>query len=183
MKNKESLVETMVESTQVFNGGFMNVFSDKILLPNEKTAVREYIKHPGASCIIAITDNNEVILEYQYRYPVKKTLLELPAGKLDENESALECAKRELEEETGYTAKNWVELGTCLPCIAYSTEKIVYFLATGLTKGTQHLDDGEFLEIFTMPLEELLNLAYNGEIQDSKTISALMLYIGYTRRL
>jgi ADP-ribose pyrophosphatase len=109
-------------------------------------------------------------------------MLELPAGKLEPQELPLICAKRELEEETGYTAKNWIELGTCLPCIGYSTEKIVYFLATELTQGSANLDDGEFLETISMPLDEFMLMVYNGEVTDSKTLSGMILYLGYLHK-
>ncbi|MFN8770004.1 MAG: NUDIX domain-containing protein [Neisseriaceae bacterium] len=182
MAKKNHLIEKAVESKQVYDGSFLQVMCDKVILPNDKPTTREYINHPGAACIIAIDSNNEVVLEYQYRYPIDKVMLEFPAGKLEQGESPLNCAKREFQEETGYTAQNWLELGICLPCIAYSTEKIIYYLATGLTKGPHNLDDGELLETLTMPIDNLLQMAYNGEIQDSKTLSGIMLYIGYMHR-
>ena len=144
MTNIHNLVETTIESSEIFRGNFMKVKCDTVRLPDGKKAMREYINHSGATCIIAITNNNEIILEYQYRYPVSKVMLELPAGKLEKDEAPLICAQREFKEETGYSASKWVKLGTCLPCIGYSTEKIIYFLATELSSGEPHLDDGEF---------------------------------------
>ncbi len=183
MTHTDHLIEKTIESKEIFNGNFIKVKCDTVQLPNGKNAMREYITHSGATCIIAITDNNEIILEYQYRYPVAKIILELPAGKLEINESPLLCAQREFKEETGYTALNWIELGTCLPCIGYSTEKIIYFLATDLTSGNTKLDDGEFLETTIMPFNTLMEMAYNGEIEDSKTLSGIMLYLGYLNKI
>jgi ADP-ribose pyrophosphatase len=181
-KSTKNLIEKTIESQQLFCGNFIKVMRDTIELPNGKSATREYITHSGATCIIALTNNNDIILEYQYRHPVGKIMLELPAGKLEAQESPLDCAKRELKEETGYTANNWIALGTCLPCIGYSTEKIIYFLATELTKGDPNPDDGEFLETISMPLKEFMDMIYNGDISDSKTLSGMMLYLGHINK-
>ena len=177
------LIETTQSSSQVYQGSFLKVMHDKVLLPNGHIAVREYIRHPRAAAVLALTTDNKIILEYQYRYPTKQTLLEIPAGKIDNPETPLECAKRELLEETGYIAKNWVLLGECLPCIAYSDEKISYFLATDLHLTQSNLDAGELLQVTTMDVEEFINLAYLGKIQDSKTLSGIMLYLGYARKI
>lgn len=174
-----NLNEEAISSVKEFHGNFIELYKDIVKMPDGKEATREYIKHSGAACIIAINENNEVIIEHQYRYSVKEVLLELPAGKIDNGENPLQCAKRELAEETGYQAKTWIELGVCLPCIAYSTEIITYFVATELILGEANLDEGEFIEVSTMPIEELINMAYNGKIKDSKTLSGLMLYLGY----
>lgn len=182
MEDKEYLQEKTVTSQKVYSGNFLQAFCDTVTLPNNQQATREYIKHPGAACIIAITSNNEIILEYQYRYPIGEVILELPAGKLDPGELPLDCAKREFKEETGYIARNWLELGTCLPCIAYSTEKIIYFLATDLTKHEANPDNGEFIETIIMPLDNLFQLVHQGKIQDSKTLSGLMLYLTHKQK-
>ena len=182
MTTLTNLIETTIDSTQIFKGNFMTVMCDTVELPDGKHALREYIKHSGASCIIAITHNNEIILEHQYRHSVKKVMLELPAGKLEVLEAPLDCARREFVEETGYTAKNWVELGTCLPCIGYSSEKIIYFLATELISGATKLDDGEFVDTITMPFNQFIDMIYNGEIDDSKTLAGIMLYLGFLKK-
>ena len=181
MSNPENLVEKSLTSKELFRGMFMQVMHDTVELPDGKIASREYIRHNGAVAIIAITKNNEIVIERQYRHPVGQIMLELPAGKLDkgEQEHPLKAAQRELHEETGYTADNWVELATCLPCIGYSSEKITYYLATALTAGPAKLDEGEFVETFTVPVEEFMAMAYNGEVTDSKTLAGLMLYQGY----
>jgi ADP-ribose pyrophosphatase len=181
MSSPENLTEKTINSKELFRGLFMQVMHDTVELPDGKIASREYIKHNGAVAIIAITDDNHIVIERQYRHPVGQIMLELPAGKLDKGEenNPIEAAKRELLEETGYTATNWIELTTCLPCIGYSSEKITYFLATGLVAGTPKLDEGEFVETFTIPFSEFLNMAYNGEITDSKTLAGIMLYQGH----
>jgi len=179
---KSNLYEKQLHSEKVFSGDFIELYRDTVELPNHKQATREYFKHSGAACIIALNAQDEVIIEYQYRYPVGEVMLELPAGKIDKGETALACAKRELHEETGYEASEWISLGECLPCIAYSTEVISYFLARDLIKKQQQLDDGEFIEVATMKMTDLIQKAYVGEIKDSKTLSGIMLYLGYIAR-
>lgn len=181
MKNT-NLNEILVSSERVFAGEFMQVMRDYVSLPNGRTAVREYIKHSGAAAIIAITTNQEIVLEYQYRHPVGKVMLEIPAGKLDPNEDDLAAAKRELFEETGYSSEKWTKLGTCLPCIGYSNEKITYFLAENVIPGSATLDEGELLETHLMPIDKFMQLAYSGQIEDSKTLAGLILYQGYKLR-
>ncbi len=173
------LEETLIDSIQIASGKWIQITHDTVKLPNGQTAFREYIKHSGASAIIAITENNQIVLEYQYRHPVESIMLEIPAGKLDHKEDPLNAAKRELLEETGYSAKNWLQLGSCFPCIGYSTEKIIYYLALDLVAGTQKLDEGEFLETILMDVDKCFDMAYRGEITDSKTLAGLMLYQGY----
>ena len=184
MSDPKKLIETTITSKELFNGLFLKVMHDTVLLPDGETAPREYIKHSGAIAIIAITEDNQIIVERQYRHPVGQIMLEIPAGKLDpgEENDKLSAAKRELLEETGFIAKKWVELSTCLPCIGYSTEKITYFLATDLVAGTPQLDVGEFIETLTIPVDEFMDMAYNGDISDTKTLAGLMLYQGYLRK-
>jgi ADP-ribose pyrophosphatase len=179
IKSKRNIIEELIESNNIFNGDFLRVMNDKIKLPDNTITTREWVKFGRASAIIAINDNNEIILEHQYRHPVSRIMIEIPAGKTENDESPLVSAKRELLEETGYSANDWVELGTCLPSIGYSNEEITYFLAKKLTLGQQNLDAGEFLEVFTVHIDECINAIYNNEITDSKTITGLMLYQGY----
>lgn len=171
----ERLAEKKVSSEEIFNGRILHVFNDDVKLVNGSVVGREVIRHIGAVCMIPITDDGNVILERQYRYPIDQVITEIPAGKLDSpDEDRLDAAKRELKEETGYTARNWVDLGLFYCAAAYSDEKITMYLATGLEKGEQKLDEDEFLDIFEMPLDEAIKLVMDGEITDAKTQAGLL---------
>lgn len=164
------LEERRLASEMIFDGTVLHVYKDDIGLPNGDTAVREVIRHIGAVCVVPVTDDGNIILERQFRYAVGQVITEIPAGKLDfTGEVPLDAAKRELREETGYSAENWRELGVFYPAAAYSDERITMFLATGLKKGEQNLDRDEFLYFFEMPLKEAYEKVMNGEITDSKT--------------
>ncbi len=182
MSNPKNLIEKLISSKQLFNGMFMRLMHDKVELPDGSEGVREYILHNGAVAIIAITKDNHIVLERQYRHPVKQIMLEIPAGKLEPAEIELNAAKRELKEETGYSTDSWIRLGHCLPCIGYSNEKIIYYLAQNVVPGKAMLDIGEFVETFTIPFNEFVDMAHNGEITDSKTLAGLMLYLGYLNK-
>lgn len=168
------LKEVPLHSDRVFDGTFLHVNRDTVRLPDGKQTLREYVVHPGAVMIIALFDDGRVVLERQYRYPLHRAFIEFPAGKIDTDEPPLSTAKRELQEETGYTAKVWNHLCTIHNAIAYSDEHIELYLATGLSSGEQRLDAGEFLDVFTMPAEELPDLVRRGEITDVKTIIGSM---------
>lgn len=172
-KKSQDLTETQVSSRNVFDGELLHVYQDKARLPDGKVKVREYITHPGAVVIIPLLDNGELILERQHRYPLHRDFYELPAGKIDQNEDPLSCAKRELLEETGYVADSWRYLATLHPCIGYSNEKLIYYLATGLAFREASLDDGEHLEVFTLPLITALEWVNAGKITDNKSVSGL----------
>jgi len=178
----DSLVEQTISSEDIASGRFIRIKKDIVLLPDGKQATREYVVHPGAVAILALDNNGKIVMERQYRHSVAQVMLEIPAGKLDPQELELDCAKRELFEETGYTSADWIYLGSCLPCIGYSTERIAYFVARNIKSGIGQLDDGEFLEVILMPLEDVFNMAYCGELPDSKTLSGLMLLHGYLQR-
>ncbi|WP_338620682.1 NUDIX hydrolase [Paludibacterium sp. THUN1379] len=167
------LTEKMIDSQLVFEGGFLKVRRDRIQLPDGSEGWREYIRHPGAVAVLALTDDQQVVLERQYRYPSGREFLEIPAGKLDQGESHEACGRRELLEETGYVAREWVFLGTAHPCIGYADEQIHYFLARGLSQSARQLDDGEFLEVVTLPLAEVTAMTLNGAICDSKSLVGL----------
>ena len=167
------LIETTESSEEVFSGVFLKVVRDEVRLPDGAITAREYIHHTGAVAVVAITDEGRVVMERQYRHPLKQVFLEIPAGKLEAGEDALVCAQRELLEETGFTAAAWMPLGVMHPCIGYADESIQYFLARGLVRGTRILDDGEFLDVLEMPFEAVIAGALDGRITDGKTIAGL----------
>ncbi len=142
------LREDRVDGKLVYDGSFLKVQSDTVRLPDGKHAVREYIRHPGAVVILPLFDDGSVLLERQFRYPLDQVFIEFPAGKIDPGEESLTCAKRELLEETGYSARDWQFLCTIHNAIAYSDEHLDIYLARGLTEGERRLDDGEFLDVF-----------------------------------
>ncbi|BAN23490.1 NUDIX domain-containing protein [Caballeronia insecticola] len=168
--NDDGLIEKKVESVTLHEGKFLTLKRDTVELPDGKHATREFVEHPGAVMILPVFDDGRVLLERQFRYPVGRVLLEFPAGKLDPNEDELTCAKRELQEETGYTAREWVFLTRIHPVISYSTEFIDLYLARGLTAGDARLDEGEFLETFIADEAQLMRWVKDGSISDVKTI-------------
>ena len=168
------LSESQIEGTQVFRGKLLDVRLDRVRLPNGHEATREYVVHQGAAVVIPVLDSGELIFEKQFRYPVGRVLIEFPAGKIDPGEDPFATAKRELLEETGYSASDWRYVGVMHPCIGYSNERIEIFLARGLIKATeQQLDHGEFLELINFGLDEALCAVRSGAITDAKTITAL----------
>ena len=172
----QHLREERIAGEDIYGGIFLKMKRDRVSLPNGQEAVREYLTHPGAVAIVALLDDGRVLLERQYRYPIAKACIEIPAGKLDLNEDPLLCAQRELAEETGYTATKWSYIRRIHPVISYSTEFIDIYLAQGLVPGASHLDEEEFLDVFAAPLEQLIAWVEEGEITDVKTtISAYWL--------
>ena len=169
------LIERQLDSKLIFDGRILHVYDDTVSLPNGHTASRELIRHVGAVCVLPLTDDGNVIVERQYRYPVGRVLTEIPAGKLDSKQEDHEsAARRELREETGCVADELVDLGVFYPAPAYSDEAIRMFLARGLHMGEQHLDEGEFLNVEHVPLEDLVRQVLAGEIPDVKTQSAVL---------
>ncbi len=166
----QHLKESQVDSALAYGGHFLKVQRDTVRLPDGKTTAREYIKHPGAVVILPLFEDGSVLLERQFRYPLHQVFIEFPAGKIDPNEDPLACAKRELQEETGYTATDWKFVCTIHNAIAYSNEHLDIFLARGLTAGKSKLDDGEFLETFTAPVADMLTWIREGKITDVKTV-------------
>ena len=166
----EHLAEKKISGEGVYDGIFLKMKRDTVSLPDGQYAVREYLEHPGAVAILAVLDDGRILLERQYRYPIAQAVIEIPAGKLNAGEDPLLCAQRELQEETGYTAKHWSKIRRIHPVISYSTEFIDIYLAEGLSPGPARLDEEEFLDVFASPLEELLNWVETGKITDVKTI-------------
>ncbi|MCE4555968.1 NUDIX hydrolase [Pelomonas sp. P8] len=170
----DHLVERLLDSTQVYQGHFLDVRRDSVVLPDGRTAHREYIRHPGAVMIVPLLDDGRLLMERQYRYPMGRVMLEFPAGKLDAGESPLVCGQRELLEETGYSAAEWAYAGVLHNAIAYSDEGIHIYFARGLTQGAQQLDEGEFVELVSHTAEELDAAAARGELTDAKTLIGLL---------
>jgi len=164
------LRETQVASALMHQGKFLTLKQDIVRLPDGRNASREYLIHPGAVMMIPLFDDGTVLMERQFRYPVGKVMIEFPAGKLDPQEGALTCGKRELREETGYTAERWDYLTRIHPVISYSTEFIDIYLARDLKQGVAMLDEGEFLETFITPAGQLIDWVREGKISDVKTI-------------
>lgn len=174
MSCDEHLIESEIASEVVFKGVLLEVRKDRVQLPNGQESVREYIVHPGAVVILAFLDNGNLLFERQFRYPLRRVFLELPAGKIDHGEATIDTARRELLEETGYTAQEWEYLGVMHPCIGYSDERIEVFSARGLhLAGEKKLDHNEFLDVVELSPEAARQAVWNGQITDAKTISSL----------
>ena len=167
------LKETRLDSELMYDGNFIQVRKDNVRLPDGAVSSREYINHPGAVAVLALLDNGNLVMERQYRYAPQREFIELPAGKIDHGEDILVCAKRELLEETGYVANEWIHLTTAWPCIGYADERMEYFLARVLRPQGSNLDDGEFLEVFELSLQEAIEWIRLGKINESKTIVGL----------
>ena len=171
----ENLTEVKTGSQEIFDGVILHVFKDTVKLPNGNPATREVIRHVGAVGVIPVTDDGKVIVERQFRYPLNRVITEIPAGKLDSfTEDRLSAAQRELEEETGYTAKEWIDMGDYYPTPAYCDERITLYLARGLALGQRHLDEDEFLNFEAVPLETLVEQVMDSTITDGKTQVAIL---------
>ena len=174
MSHDSHLIESEVSSERVFDGALLHVRKDTVLLPNGQHSIREYIVHPGAVVVLAFLDNGNLLFERQFRYPLRRVFLELPAGKIDPGESIIDTARRELREETDYVASEWEYLGVMHPCIGYSDERIEIFAARGLRlAGEKALDHNEFLEIVELSPAEAKQAVWDGRISDAKTITSL----------
>jgi ADP-ribose pyrophosphatase len=168
------LRELTVSSEQVWQGRFLDVRRDTVALPNGAHTTREYILHNGAVMVVPILDDGRLVMERQFRYPLRRVMLEFPAGKIDDGESPFVCGVRELEEETGYRAREWARAGLLHNAMAYSDEGIEIWFARGLTRGAAKLDDEEFLEIVTHSEAEIEALCANGGITDAKSLIGLL---------
>ena len=174
MSLKGDFTETQVESKVVYDGKLLKVIEDKVRLPDGKHTVREYIRHPGACMMIAFLDPQTILLERQFRYPLGRHFIELPAGKIERGEDPLATAKRELREECGYEAASWRHLATLHPCIGYADERIELYLARDLTFVGHALDDDEFLEVLHVTVDEALEWVRTGRITEPKAITGLL---------
>ena len=169
-----NLKETCLSSEHIYKGKFLDVWKDKVELPNEKTSSREYIKHPGAVVIIPVLPDGKIGLIRQYRYPMGMEQIELPAGKLDKNEDHLDTAKRELEEEIGYRANSMKEITEIHPCIGYSDERMWIYLAEELTYTKTNQDLDEFVELMPTELNDSVEMIWSGKITDVKSIIGIL---------
>jgi ADP-ribose pyrophosphatase len=171
----KDLTEQRIASELVFDGKLLKVYRDQVRLPDGSHGEREYIRHPGAVAVVPLFDDRSVLLERQFRYPQGRVFIEVPAGKLEPNEPHLDTAKRELLEETGYSAAEWTRLGVIHTAIAYTNEAIEIFIARKLRQeGAAQLDAGEFVETLIVPFDEAIAMVRDGRITDSKTVAALL---------
>jgi ADP-ribose pyrophosphatase len=177
----DDLVEHTLASESRYDGRLLHVKEDRVRLPDGSETRREYIDHPGAVAIIAVLDDGRIVLERQYRYPLQRDFIEIPAGKIDPGEQDLLTAQRELQEETGYVALRWQHLITTHPCIGYSNERIEFFVAEGLQLKQHQREAGEFLDVFNVPLDVALEWIRNGTITDTKTITGLLWYATFRK--
>lgn len=173
-KAGQDMSEKQLTCQTVFKGKLLHVVSDTVRLSNGHETVREYIRHSGAAMIIAMADENTIVLVRQYRYPLDSHFIELPAGKIDPGEESMDTAKRELREECGYDAKAWRHLTTLHPCIGYANERIELYLARDLVAVGQQLDDDELLEVLHVPVTEALLWVRDGKITEAKAVTGLL---------
>ncbi len=168
------LVERKTASQELFKGHFLHAMRDTVALPDGSTATREYVVHPGAVMVIPLLDDGRLVLERQFRYPVGQVMVEFPAGKIDPGEPVFDCARRELLEETGYTARQWARAGQMHPVISYSTEFIDIWFARGLQMVGRKLDAGEFLDVITATPQQLIDWCRDGRVTDAKTLAGAL---------
>lgn len=166
--------EKTLAEKEIFNGRIITVHVDDIELPDGTKGFREVVEHSGGVCVAALTEDNKLKFVRQYRYPYKKVLLELPAGKLEKGEEPMKAGIRELEEECGIVADKVVSMGCIYPTVAYCSEIIYLYLATGLKETQQKLDEGEFVSVEEIALSEAVEMVMNGEIRDSKTVALIL---------
>lgn len=168
------LKEKTLKENVIFQGRIITLHVDDVELPDGQKAIREIVEHSGGVCVAALTEEKELYFVRQYRYPYKKVLIELPAGKLEKGEDPLEAGMRELEEECGLVADEVISMGTVYPTVAYCSEIIHLFAARGLKETSQHLDEGEYLDVEKIPLDTAVEMVMNGEISDSKTVALVL---------
>ncbi len=165
------LKEKILNEKLIYEGNFIDILNVDVILPNGKGTSRDVVKHPGATAIIAFLDEDNIILVEQFRLPLNRNLLEIPAGKLNKNEEPIACAKRELQEETGYIANNLEYLGCIATAPGFCDEIIYLYKATNLTLGNKDEDDDEFTNVKIININKVKEMIKKGEIIDGKTIS------------
>ena len=170
----EDFSETCLSSRVAFKGALLQVIEDTVRLPDGGEARREYIRHPGACMMLAFLDERTIIFERQFRYPMRRHFIELPAGKIENGEDPLATAVRELREECGYEAATWRHIATLHPCIGYADERIELFMARDLKYVGHTLDEGEFLEVFALTIDEALQWIREGRITEAKAVTGLL---------
>lgn len=178
-----SLEETILDSRRAFDGGFLKVDAVDVKLPNGNVKTHEVVRHPGAVCIIALDDNERILLVRQYRTSLERVTIEVPAGKLDAGEDPLDAVRRELSEETGYTAQNIRRIASIAPAAGYSDEIIHLYMATDLSAGPAHPDEDEFIAAEWVDLECFIDSVLDGRIEDSKTVIAALICDALRHRL
>jgi len=166
----DPLAEATLDSRIEYDGVFLRLYVDTVRAPDGHVTTREYVRHPGAVMMIPLLDDGQVVLERQFRYPLGRSFIEFPAGKIERDEEVLACARRELLEETGYVASDWTWLGRIHNAIGYSDERIEVYVARGLSHQGGRTDDGEVLEVFTAPWTDMLDWVRDGTVTDVKTI-------------
>lgn len=173
MLKHSNLIEKCLESKNIFTGKLLNVLCDKVVLPDGRESTREYIKHPGASVVIPYLNDKRVLLIRQFRYPVNRVMIELPAGKIDPDESPENTIKRELEEETGYSSNNIIKLCMIHTCVGYSDELLHLFWAYDLKPCINKPDYDEKIELLPMNINDAMEMIYSGKLTDAKSIIGL----------
>ncbi len=172
----QELIEEKISEENIFDGVLLHLQRDTVKLPSGKETAREWVRHPGAASVLPILPNGNIILVKQYRYPIGKVTLEVPAGKLDKNEDPLNCAMRELEEETGYVADKIKKMTTIATTVGFSNEVIHLYVADNLSAGKFNPDEDEFINVVKMPFAEALKKVESGEIIDAKSIISILWY-------
>ena len=174
--------EKTLSSEVLFEGRVVTLTKDVALLENGETSIREVVHHHGGACIVPYFEDGTLCMVRQFRYAMQQELWELPAGKLEKGEDPFLAAQRELEEECGVTAERFINLGVLYPTVGYDSEKIYIWAAKGLKPTSQHLDDGEFLDVAALPFDDVLQMVMTDEIRDSKTVTAMLKYAWLRQR-
>ena len=159
----------------IYKGRVINVYKDNVTLPNGKTVDMDVVRHPGAAAIVAVTDEKNIFLLKQFRYVIGDYIWEIPAGTLESGEAPLDCAKRELIEETGVCARSWKTLGEMTPAPGYTDERIHVFLAQQLIPAKQNLDPDEIIDVHQVPFDNALAMIRDGRIADAKSITGILM--------